>query len=191
MVKIDLGNEKSRPKIGADFQMTPLRRTLWAHFASIGAVLITQVLLGITQDNDTIVIFGLGLVAAWMMIEATQKLAAFIGLPLTALTIATALEVNQYPNAPWILLSLTTGLAAWDTYHLLRRSNAIDHVERSTELEGVHLRRLFLLLGVGTVAGITAMLTEIDLGFGLALILGLLAIFGIGQTVRYLRKNSN
>jgi hypothetical protein len=147
-------------------------------------------LMGITQGNNTIILFGPVLVGGWIVLEATRRLKALIGLPLSALTVATALEVNQYRNAPWILLSLTAGLVAWDTYHLLRRSSTIDHIEKPREIESLHLKRLLLVVGVGSAAGIIAMLAEVNLGFGLALVLGLLAVFGVSQIVRYLRKNS-
>lgn len=190
MDKIDVNHRESTSRPWSTLQETAFRRTIRVHLAAMGTVLITQILLGILQGNSTIVLFGLGLVAAWMAIEAAERLIILTGLPLSALTIATALEVSRYPQAPWIILSLTAGLAAWDTYHLIHRSSAIDHIERSKELEDIHLRRLLLVLSVGSIMGIAAMLTEINLGFGLVLVLGLLAVFGIGQIVRYLRKNN-
>jgi hypothetical protein len=190
MAKTDRDNVESTPRLWETLQETPFRLTVWVHLAALTIVLLTQMLMGITQGNNTIILFGPVLVGGWIVLEATRRLKALIGLPLSALTVATALEVNQYRNAPWILLSLTAGLIAWDTYHLLRRSSTIDHIEKPREIESLHLKRLLLVVGVGSAAGIIAMLAEVNLGFGLALVLGLLAVFGVSQIVRYLRKNS-
>ena len=190
MAKTDSGKDRPEPRVWTDLKTTPLKRTVWVHLASMITVLITQILLGITRENDSVILFGLGLVLTWMAIEATAELTAFTGLPLTVLTIATALEVNQYPDAPWIIISLTAGLVAWDTHHLLRRGNAVDHIERPREIENSHLRRLLLVSGIGSAAGVTAMLIRVNLGFGLALVLGLLAIYSIGQVIRYLRNHT-
>lgn len=186
----DLSNTHSAPRIWTALQETPLRRTVWVHIIALGTVLITQGLLGIIQNSGSIVLFGLSLVVAWIAIEAVEKLAILQGLPLSALTIATALEVTRYPEDAWVILSLTAGLAAWDTYHLLRRTERVDHIENAKKLEALHLRRLLVVLALGSVVGFITMITKINLGFGLMLVLGLLAIFGIGQAVRYLRKNS-
>jgi hypothetical protein len=190
MDKIDVNNQESTSQLWSTLQETAFQRTVRVHLAAMGTVLITQILLGILHRNSAIVLFGLGLVAVWMAIETTERLIILTGLPLSALTIATALEVSRYPEAPWIILSLTSGLAAWDTYHLIHRSSGIDHIERSKELEDIHLRRLLLVVSVGSVLGLVVMLAEINLGFGLTLVLGLLAIVGIGQIVRFLRKNN-
>ncbi len=187
---IDSNNKPSKSDVWSALQETPLRRTVWVHLISLSVVLITQVLLGIIENNGTVVLFALSLVVAWMAIEAVDRLVILVGLPLSALTIATALEINRYPDAPWIILSLAAGLAAWDTYHLLRRSKGVDHIERSKDLETLHLRRLLVVLALGSGLGLVSMFAEVNLGFGLMLVLGLLAIVGIGQVIRYLRKYS-
>lgn len=93
--------------------------------------------------------------------------------------------------AGWMLVGAVAALSAWDLDHFARRLASVPRVEDAAGLERAHLRRLLVVDAVGvTLAGIPLVAT-LDLGFGAALLLGLLAIVGLSHTIGFLRRESD
>ena len=91
--------------------------------------------------------------------------------------------------AAWLLAGLIAALAAWDLVHFARRLDlpGSQVVNRAALVRG-HLQRLGLAAGLGLLLGETALALSLDLTLGWALLLGLLAIFGLGGLVGLIRR---
>ena len=91
----------------------------------------------------------------------------------------------------WMLLGTVAALAAWDLDHFTRRLREGGRVEQEAGLVRAHLRRLAEVSAVGLGLGGVALLARIDLGLGLALLLGLLTVIGLRQFLTALRRESD
>jgi amino acid transporter len=82
----------------------------------------------------------------------------------------------------WMLVGLVAALVCWDLDHFGRRLRDVDEAQRPG-LERAHLLRLAPPVLAGLVLGEAALLVRTRLGFGLALLLGLLLVVGLSQAV--------
>ena len=89
----------------------------------------------------------------------------------------------------WLLGSLVSLLAAWDLGEFSAHLVEFAHGQVSPLLVRNHLNRIFWVTGAGFVLGASALLIKIQLGFEVAVLLGLLVFVGIAGTVRFLRGN--
>jgi hypothetical protein len=90
----------------------------------------------------------------------------------------------------WMVIGVVTALTAWDLDHFSRRLQAADGVVGARSLEKRHLLRLAAVAGLGLLLAAAALGLRTRLGVGAAILLGLLAILGLSQVVRYLRHES-
>jgi hypothetical protein len=88
----------------------------------------------------------------------------------------------------WPLLGLVGALAAGDLFHFDWRMRTGMIAGDAGLLEYRHLRRLGVVLGIGTALYLVAWATQIQLSFGLALLLGLTAVLGISLGLRARRR---
>ena len=114
---------------------------------------------------------------------AFMSLALFVGMA------AAGLELRW--GAGWTLLGIVAALSAWDLDHLAQRLRHAEQVREERRLERQHLWRLLSVDGLGLLFAAIALGIRIELGFGLALILGLLAVVGLSQALRFLRRESD
>jgi hypothetical protein len=81
----------------------------------------------------------------------------------------------------WALLGLLGGLAAADLMHFTWRLQAAMGIGGNLkQLNDRHYRRLGVVFGLGTTLYLVALLAQVRLNFSLALLLGLIAVLGIG-----------
>ncbi len=93
--------------------------------------------------------------------------------------------------AGWMLSGVVAALSAWDLDHFALRLRSVERVEGAHELERRHLRRLLIADGLGLLLAALALRVEIELSFGVALLLGLFAVLGLGQVIGFLRRESD
>jgi hypothetical protein len=89
-----------------------------------------------------------------------------------------------------ILLSIVAGLGAWDLDHFLFRLNAVERVELGSGLGRDHLRRLAIIEAISLVVGLAALYLRPQISFWWVVLLVLLALFGIGRLVGFIRKEA-
>lgn len=107
-------------------------------------------------------LFGFAALAAWGM---------WLGLP-----------------AAWLLAGIIAALAAWDLAHFTRRLELPGHqVVNRAALVRAHLQRSGVALGLGLLLGGIALALPLGLNLGWALLLGLLAVFGLAGLIRLIR----
>jgi hypothetical protein len=89
-----------------------------------------------------------------------------------------------------LLIGLIAALSAWDLDHLARQLDRVDAVEHESAMKRRHLLRLLAVDGLGLLFAVVALLVEIRLSFGLALVLGLVALLGLSCALRFFRRES-
>jgi hypothetical protein len=91
----------------------------------------------------------------------------------------------------WLLPGILTTLAAWDLSHFSQYLTSVKDVREETDLRWHHFLRLGIIIGLGSFLGFSAISFETELHFMWAILLGLLAIIGLSQAVRFLRQESD
>jgi hypothetical protein len=88
----------------------------------------------------------------------------------------------------WGLVGVVAALAAWDLSAFAGRLARAGHVVDEPALWRAHLRRLGPLLGAGLALGTVALLLRLNLSFGWALLLGIVAVVALSRAVASLRE---
>lgn len=89
------------------------------------------------------------------------------------------------------LVIFGAALVAWDLHHFVRRLQQVDRVEAPGELVRAHVQRLFVVVGLGLVAGGLALYVRIDFGLTGIALLSLVLVFSLSRVVRHLRRDSD
>ena len=97
--------------------------------------------------------------------------------------------LSQGVAVPWLLISLVAALSAWDLDHFTRRLRKAEQIDKARVLERRHLRRLLIVDGLSLLVAAIALVLQVEISFGVALILGALAVMGISQVVAFLRQS--
>jgi hypothetical protein len=87
-----------------------------------------------------------------------------------------------------LVVGLVGALSAWDLDGLASQLERVDAVERECVLKRRHLRRLLVVDGVGVVCAILALTIRVTVSFGVALMLGLIAILGLSRAIGFLQR---
>jgi hypothetical protein len=124
--------------------------------------------------------------AAWMVGQWRQwGWTASVGLACCTCLAVVGLFFDL--SVGWALLALVAALTAWDLDHLARRLGSVQGTEQARLVEARHVQRLLVVDAMAVLLAILALEIEFELSFTSALLLGLVAIFGLGQVVRLLR----
>ncbi len=91
----------------------------------------------------------------------------------------------------WMLAGIVAALVAWDLERFSQHLRSMERVDGADELIRSHLQRLLAVAGVGLLLGGVALGIEVDLNFGWAFLLGLLAILGLSQAIGFMRQKSD
>jgi hypothetical protein len=163
------------------------QRALWASIAvAAGALALGYGLGGYGLPALLIAALGgLWLLGRWR----ARPWIAPAGLVCFTLVAATGMLMDL--GAGWMLLGGAAALVAWDLDDLARRLEWAGRVEAQAAIESRHLGRLAVVAGLGLALAAIPVGLRLDLGFGLVLMLGLLAVLGLGRAVAYLRRQSD
>jgi len=86
--------------------------------------------------------------------------------------------------AGWMLGGTVAAISAWDLDCFGRSLRAAQRVEGRYRLERNHLLWLLLVDLLGLLLAMAPLAVRLEIGFGWAMLLGLLAIVGLGQALR-------
>jgi hypothetical protein len=125
----------------------------------------------------------------WLLAQRRRWRAGSVVLAVFLVTAALGLLIGV--GSGWMLLGVTAALGAWDLDRFSRRLEFNRQGAGDGELERCHLLRLLKVSGLGLLLGAVALALRLRIGFGMILLLGLLAVTGLGQLVSFLRRESD
>jgi hypothetical protein len=139
--------------------------------------------VGLPQFSRWIVLFG----ALWLvMIWRRWRWFAYIGLVFNFFVAAMGLWMLNFPPG-WMFAGAIGGLMAWDLTDFHHRLRFAADEERPG-LETRHLLRISVLAALGFGIASIAMIVKWQFNFDWALLLAIIAAFGVLQLVVWLRK---
>lgn len=106
--------------------------------------------------------------------------------PLSVLFAAAGLFIGVAPL--WSALSVVAALSSWDLEHFARRLAQADHIPSRDALVRRHIQRLLVLDAIGLGLYSAALAAQVRIGFGAAILLGLLAVSALSPVIRYLQR---
>ena len=99
--------------------------------------------------------------------------------------VAAAGGVWRHAVAGWLLGGTVAALIAWDLDHFSHHLKHAGYVENTAELKRTHLRRLLVVASLGLLLAGVALSIQLELNFGWALFLGLLAILSLSWLIGF------
>ena len=167
----------------------------------VPAMITTALTIGILLAASSLGL-GYGLAALWVPLAAILVMGglwilgqragwSWIAWPMVVLfaaaaALGTLLELNRV----LLTVGLIAALSAWDLNGFAGQLRRVDAVEQEGTLKRRHLLRLLTVDGLGLLLALLALVVEIKLSFGLALVLGLAALLGLSRAIRYFRRES-
>lgn len=94
-------------------------------------------------------------------------------------------------TAGLLLLSVVLALTAWDLDHFSRRLRSVGRIEKARSLKRRHIARLIGVDALSLILGGAALAVEIEFNFYMILLLALLAVIGLSQGIRRLRREGS
>ena len=150
---------------------------------SIGSLAFGYHLAAITQFARWIIFFGaLWLIAVWKC----WRWFAFIGLIFNLLAAALGLWLFNFPPG-WMFAGAIGGLLAFDLTYFWDQVRFVNSDEERRGLERRHLLRITVLAILGMTMASLAMLIKLQFTFEWALLLAIVAAFGMIQLVVWIR----
>jgi hypothetical protein len=110
-------------------------------------------------------------------------------LAFVVFVVAAALGMSLGLGKGQSLLAVAGSLCMWDLAHYSLRLRAMPGSNDS--LDRRHLSRLLIVAAIGVAVGMLATGLRIKIGIGAALALGLLAVVGLSQAIRYVRRQGD
>jgi hypothetical protein len=146
------------------------------------ALLLGYGLAGLWPWMLPILAFG----AFWLLGQARRwSWMSALGLIFYAATAAVGLL--QRVEVSWMLSGLIPALVAWDLDGLAQRIESVQRVDGLDDLERHHLLRLALAVALGLFFTVAALSVRLELGFGVVVLLALLAILGLSRAIGALK----
>lgn len=121
-----------------------------------------------------------------------RRWASPAGLFSLALLTAIGLIIGLAPG--WGIAALAASLAAWELDYFWRVLDDPDRAKRHLRVEQRdalirrHRRRVLLVCFAGALLAGAATVIQVQFGFGLALLLGVISLAGISRAVHFLRR---
>lgn len=88
----------------------------------------------------------------------------------------------------WLLVGLVATLAGWDLEYFVNRLRYVRDEAMAAELTDTHLRRLGWVVATGLLLGGAALLVHYRLTFGWAVLVALLAVYGVTRFISFFRQ---
>jgi hypothetical protein len=152
---------------------------LFSILFGIGSLAFGYHLAGFMQFVRWIIFFGaLWLIAIWQR----WRWFAYVGIVFNMLIAALGLWLLNFPPG-WMFAGAIGGLLAFDLTYFWHRVRFIDSAEERRGLETRHLIRITFLTILGMTLASLAMLIKLQFTFEWALLLVLVAAFGMIQLV--------
>ena len=168
------------------FERTTRRITIFLIF-------LTAVLVGVAFSRSQPVwgpFIGLLIAFGWVVGEIRNyEWASAIALILYS--IAALFTVIPTQSAIWGVLIIVAALCAWNTAQFDRLIGTTKNIPEESGLKRQFFQRLLLVAAGGTLLAMMASVISLNISFGLALGLAVLAVIGLSQAFIFLRRESD
>ncbi|MBN1148041.1 MAG: hypothetical protein JXA78_12355 [Anaerolineales bacterium] len=159
--------------------MKRLRYLTWLSLASALSVLI----LGFAGGGYWVLsCIPIALAILWL-IGVRYERRWLVNLVVLAFFIATVAISVLGISIIWLILGAHSLLLAWDLQYFTWRMQPAVHIEAEEQAIQRHLGRIAAICALGCVLSLAALLLRLRLGFGVIVLLGLLAILGLRQGI--------
>lgn len=95
-----------------------------------------------------------------------------------------------YVTVGWLLVGVVATLMAWDSGNFLIRLEQAEYVRHRAKLEKAHGQRLVIIAGIALLLGGVALNIQLSLNIWWGIFWSIVAIFGLSQIVRRLRRET-
>ena len=112
-----------------------------------------------------------------------------LGLILFFIAVSRCAFLKTPPE--WLLLTIVATLSIWDLHTFIGRLNQAGRVEKASDLEQRHLRRLIIISGLGLLLGWVALKVDMKITFGWMLFLGIALILGLSRFIERLGREGD
>jgi hypothetical protein len=168
--------------------------SLWAIGLAAGALALGYAANGEWLGGVAILLIG----ATWWIAQQRRwpPIAANGGWPRSAslglivFTASAAFGILRGASTMTMLVGTVAALAAWDLDHFERRLRAAQRAEGRSALIRAHLRRLSIVVGLGLALGGIGLSVQVEITFGWALLLGLLAFLALSGVIAFGQRES-
>jgi len=154
--------------------------------AAASALMLAYALGALLLPAAAILFLGV----TWVMgqrLSWTWLARLMVGLFVVTAAVGAVLDLSTV----LLLVGLIAALSAWHLDGFDRQLKRVDAVDQEQTLQRRHLRRLLLVDGLGLFLAVLALTVQIDLSFGLALVLGLIALLGLSRAIGFLRREGS
>jgi hypothetical protein len=91
----------------------------------------------------------------------------------------------------WLLPTVILALAAWDLEHFGQTLASTPDIRDEAGLIRSHTQRLSLIVGLSLLTAVMTLIIKLDLSLWIAILFGLLIVFGFSRTVLFIRRESD
>lgn len=153
------------------------------------AALTLAIPYALTRWSSGILLVG-GVALVWLFGDSRRRtwLSSFGLIGFLSLA-AFGIWQNMPPG--WMILASVAALIAWDLSQFDSRLRSAKRIEHEMDLIRAHARRLLIVAAIGLAVGEIALGVQVEFSFGWALLLGLLAVWGLSHAIGFLRRESD
>jgi hypothetical protein len=111
-------------------------------------------------------------------------------LLLFLLVLSAAVGIVVLVEPIWSILATVLALAAWELNYFRRKIQGVSWVRKEETLRNRHNLRVLALVITSTVLAWVTTRIQVDLGFGIALVLAIISLAGLSRAVVFLRRSA-
>jgi hypothetical protein len=158
----------------------------WSFLAALALAAGVPGLGAALQGMWPVTLLLLGAGALWLGAQQRRWLAGWSwALCIAGLAVATRLGLGM----GWTLVGMVGALASWDLDAFGVRLAQYSAIENERRLVRAHLRRLGAVSGIGLLLGAVGLLLQVELRFGLVLLMASLVVVGTAWVLYHLGRD--
>lgn len=91
----------------------------------------------------------------------------------------------------WMLIAVTAGLMAWDFEYFTNRMARTLRVDKSPDIEWIHIKRIATVAALGLGLGALALAANLNINFAWMVILAVISVYGVARIVSYTKQEND
>jgi len=160
---------------------------LWRFFSTAVALATVFAAVGSFANVWWLSLFFIGLGLGWWINNSRRQVNE--NIPFMLFLAVAAYSGFRGTDAIWLLFAGIFALMAWDLDNFLRQLTAVMITVGEELMVKAHCQQLALVAGISFLAGLIALLIQLNLSYAVAFILAFLAIWGLGLLLSQVVEN--